>query len=94
MDVKYRIVYDNSPKYKNNTFISKITPYLLPLGLCIAFALYAIYSPDSSKLYKFFLPGDPEITTDAFRKLSEAIRNSETASNALEIFCETILETR
>ena len=94
MSLKYRIVYDTSPRYKNRTILQRCTPYLLPLLLCAVFIYCLLTSSDPTKFHNLLLPGDPAVTIHAFQQLSEEISNGETVSNALGVFCETVLEVR
>lgn len=94
MALKYRIVYGSYSRYQKRSIFNKPIQYLFPLLLCAAFVLCLVYSPDHSKYYELLLPGDPAVTTDAFRQLSDAIRSGETFIDALDVFCETVMDVR
>jgi hypothetical protein len=94
MPLKYRVTYDEFPKYQKTTVISKLKPYILPSIVSIGLLLYLLLSPNSSKLNGFFLPGDPSVTTDALCQLSEAVGRGEPLVDALDVFCETVMAVR
>ena len=92
MALKYRIVYDHYVKYQNRNIMNMFTPYLLPLMLCAVLVLYLISSTTASKLYELFLPGDPAVTSSAFQELSDAMSRGEKLTDALDSFCETVMD--
>lgn len=94
MALKYRIEYGNSSRHPKNKTFKILAPYLCPLILCGALLLYTVYSHNSPRIYELFLPGDPAITTDAFRQLSESLGRGDALSDALDVFCETIMDAR
>ena len=94
MALKYRIEYGNYSRYQKSKTFKMLTSYLCPLILCVALLLYIAYSHYPSQIYELILPGDPAVTTDAFRQLSESLDRGEALSDALDVFCETIMDAR
>ena len=94
MALKYRIEYGNYSRYQKSNTFKMLAHYLCPVILCVALLLYIGYSHNLSQIYELILPGDPAVTTDAFRHLSESLDRGEALSDALDVFCETIMDTR
>ena len=94
MAVKYRIEYGNYSRYRKGSILKKLAPYLFPIILFTSFILFIAYSHNPSNLYELILPGDPAVTADAFEQLSEAIGRGDAFADALDVFCETIMEVR
>lgn len=94
MAIKYRIKYENYSQYPKSSVIQKLIPYLSPVLCSIAVILTFILLRPASNLYELFLPGNPTVTVQAFNQLSGAIGRGDTLPQALEVFCETILNAQ
>lgn len=94
MALKYRIVYGSYSRYQKKSIINKFKQYLYPLLLCAVFLLCLVYSPDKAKFYELLLPGDPTVTTNAFHQLTNAIRSGDTFFDAVDVFCEMVMDVR
>ena len=68
--------------------------YLFVLLLCASIVAYIVSLPEKTRLYDLFLPGAPHITADAFLQLSDSLDRGEPLSDALDVFCTTIMDVR
>ena len=93
MSLKYRIKYDTYSRYEKGSIIRKFAHVLLSFILCVALLLLA-YFPQSAKLLKVILPGDPVATTDAFRQFSMSIDRGDPLVEALDAFCSTVMNVQ
>lgn len=89
---KYQIVYDSYACYEKKKIAKHFLAYLFPLLLCIIFISYLAHTEKDINIPKLLMPGDASITTAAFQQLTEAIKSGETLSEALDVFCETVME--
>ena len=94
MALKYRIVYDNCPRYKQNRYAKKVKVYLSIILLCSAAVLFFVLPPGDTKIYHLFLPGDPIVTEQAFCQLSESLDRGVALSDALDAFCKSVIQIR
>jgi len=64
-----------------------------PIGIFIwsAVAIAAVYALISSGVLRYFIPGDPEVTTTAFSLLVEEIGEGEPVREAFLSFCREII---
>lgn len=94
MALRYRIVYSaNSQLCKSKKRHTK-TKYVISGLLAVFITIILAISPYRAKFIHFILPGDPVVTTNALQKLSETLGRGESLSNALDAFCETIMDER
>ena len=94
MAIKYRIEYEGYSKYPKSTVIKKLIPYLLPILLCITLVHIFLYFDPEAHLFDLLLPGDSAVTVHAFERLSESIGRGDTLPQALEIFCNTVINAQ
>ena len=92
--IKYRIKYENYAKYPKNSVIQKLILYLSPVLCSVAVILAFILLRPASNLYELFLPGDPAVTIQAFNQLSGAIGRGDALPQALEAFCQTVINAQ
>lgn len=94
MSVKYRIEYETYSVYQKTRGFGKIPWQMITLFLCVAGVSLLLYLPTSIKLRDLFLPGDPAVTADALRELSNALDNGTSLSSAMDVFCDAIMDVR
>lgn len=94
MALKYKIVYGNDTRYRQPRRIHTVARYLAAVFLCIVVVILAVLPPVKNKLYDLFLPGSPAVTSDALCQLAEALGRGEALTDALDVFCNTVMETR
>lgn len=94
MSFKYRITYDDYPKYRRKKYFRKIFPSLLPLFLLLLLAIVLSKTPDREIACELLLPGNPTVTNEAFNQLSYAMSRGEGILDALDAFCETVLSNQ
>ena len=94
MGLKYRIAYDDFSGYPHKRSKKAFSWYLIIVLLCAAAVLYWGYSSGDIRPYELLLPGDPAVTTDAFLQLAESLDRGEALSDALDVFCHTVMESR
>lgn len=94
MALKYRIQYDKISPHKHNADCKKTVRFLYIL-LIFAVIILLVISP-SGKLrpHNLLLPGDPNITSKALRELSVSLDRGEELFDALDAFCQTIMDVQ
>lgn len=92
MGRKYRITYDAYPQYGTGSSRKKKAPYLLPFLVCTILILTLLFTSNTGEFYRLVLPGDPDVTAEAFHQFAAAIDRGETLFNALDVFCETVMD--
>ena len=68
--------------------------YTVYVTLCILLLAIFMFTPIRDKFYELFLPGDPAVTTGAFREFCVAMDRGEALKNALDEFCKTVMGQR
>ena len=94
MAIKYKIVYDDYSQYKKRGNNKTFARHLIPVLLSIAIVLFIVCVPGRNKLFDLFLPGDPSITTEAFCQLAESLDRGDALLDALDAFCNTVMDVR
>lgn len=88
----YHITYnpDLNKKYPFNT---KSRGKLLTITGVLLLCFVAIYVLAQSDVMHYFIPGDPEITAEAFSLMVERVSQGETVGNAVVGFCREIISS-
>ena len=92
MALKYRIIYNSCPRYEKKNKAKRTIRHLLVITLAIVLVFYLTCSSERLKLYELILPGDPVVTTTALHQLSNAVDQGLPLSDALDAFCNTIMD--
>ena len=94
MSLRYRIIYDKNSKYS----IKRAHPFKLKylISGCFILLIIAVLLIPSyrTKICEKLLPGGSVVTTNALQEFSNTIDRGESLSNALDAFCETIMDAR
>ena len=89
----YCIQYDHEGVKKT---IADNKPVKPPKVLIVAVMVIAIFvgllSCSYGRLYRYLLPGDPDITETALGVFAENVANGYSFMDAAEVFCRTILD--
>lgn len=94
MSLKYRIVYDNHPKYSKKHNVSIKTRHYVSTLIIILIALSLLFSPFVTHIYDIILPGNPDVTRNALHEFSNTIDRGESLVSALDVFCNAIISNR
>ncbi len=62
------------------------------LAVCVIFVILCLLTPVRTVLRDFLIPGDPDVTQSAFSQMVSDIREGESFSDAVTVFCQEILE--
>lgn len=92
MALKYRIDYGSYSRYKKCNLRNRFRLYVPLLLICAVLVFYYFYSPSDANICEVILPGDPIVTTDAFQRLYNALSRGEALTDALDVFCKTVME--
>ena len=89
--MSYCVEYN--PELKNRYPTSKKPSVKLPVKalLCCGAAIIAVYMIASSGVLQYLIPGDPEVTTEAFSDLLNEIGEGEPVREAFIDFCKEII---
>lgn len=90
--MSYQIRYDSN-ETRTNKNQSKKKWKTLSIGIIIA-VLFCVFrfSHWDNELWDHLIPGNADITKSAFRNFTESLRNGEAFSDAVYVFCDTVLE--
>ena len=90
--MSYQIVYDskdmhiiNKPKKRSHTGLVVCILGILMLGI-LRFTSWG------NAIWQYMIPGDPVVTTEAFQNLSDSLQNGRSLSEAVFVFCETVIQ--
>lgn len=88
----YQIIYDakdkhfiKKPKKARRTGIVICILSVLTLGILR-------FSGWGDTLWQYMLPGDPAVTTEAFQNLAESLKDGQSLSDAVYVFCDTVIQ--
>ena len=61
-------------------------------GLMILILGFLRMSGWGETLWQHMIPGDPEVTAEAFRNMSEGLKDGQSISEAVFVFCDTVIQ--
>lgn len=88
--MSYHITYnpDLDQKYP---FVRKSRCKLLTIAIVLLVCFVAVYVLAQSDIMYYLIPGDPQITVEAFFAMVERVGQGETVGNAVVGFCKEII---
>ena len=90
----YRIQYSDTVKrrtfYERDQSNVKLILFVSALCLCFVFVFVAVQYRNT--IWRWILPGDPEITQAAITAFEKNIRSGVSVGEAINVFCKEILE--
>ena len=90
--MSYHITYNPDLRKKYSTSKkNKTKPLKIALLLLVGFV--AVYIFTQSGFARYLIPGDPEITTEAFSEMVKHVRQGESVGNAIVVFCREIIQS-
>ncbi len=89
----YRIQYepDLDYKYKMAKEVKLKKVWITGAFVALCILLIAVLPSVRGLIWDFLIPGDPQVTTEAFSTLVSDIRNGENLSDAVTVFCRQII---
>ena len=88
--MSYNITYNPELKKKYPAVrTNRNKPLYMALILLVGFV--AVYVFSRSGIMRYFIPGNPEITAEAFSVMVERVGQGETVGNAVVDFCREII---
>ena len=89
--MSYCIAYN--PEMKDKYPEAKTRKVLPAKKLFVLFAVVIVtYVFMQYRLYRFLIPGNPDITVSAFSSMVESVGDGEPVREALVVFCKEIIE--
>lgn len=88
----YKILYENGHGEKTH-YAPKHRDWkkrFLIIGIAF-FLLSMLITPVRSRILHVFIPGNDEITVEAFTKMVTDLQEGDSVKNAVTAFCETVL---
>lgn len=89
----YRIQYEPNLDYKyrmaGKVNLKKL--WIAGTFAALSILLIAVLPSVRSFIWDFLIPGDPQVTTEAFSTLVSDICNGENFSDAVTVFCRQII---
>ena len=90
--MSYNITYN--PELKTRyPVVRKKRGKPLNTALILLVCFVALYVLTRSGIMHYFIPGDPEVTTEAFSTMVKRVGEGETVSNAVIGFCKEIISS-
>ena len=88
----YHITY-NPDLNKKYPFNKKSRDKLLTIAAALLLCFIAVYVLAQSDIMYYLIPGDPEITAEAFSVMIKRVSQGETVGNAVVSFCKEIISS-
>ncbi len=90
--MSYQIVYDtNDIKMAKKQAIRSRKPLRIAIFFILLIGLLRISSWDDT-LWEHLIPGDANVTKSAFQNLTESLQNGDPLSDAVYVFCDTVIQ--
>ena len=94
VSVKYRIEYEMFPLYQKRSGYKKLNFGLL-IVLLVSLVMLIRFNPlAANAVQELLVPGDFDVTTNALQQLSEALDNGDSFVEAVDAFCDAIMDVR
>ena len=90
--MSYQIVYGSEKKPPEHPGKHSLRTSLAAGILLIVLVGTLRFTGIGTMLWQKLIPGDPEVTTAAFQNMTEYLRNGRSISDAVVVFCETVIE--
>ena len=90
--MSYQIVYGSEKKPQKQPGKHSLRTGLTAGIILIALMGVLRFTGIGTMLWQKMIPGDPEITTAAFENMTEYLRNGRSISDAVVVFCQTVIE--
>ena len=90
--MSYHITYNPDLRKKYPT-AKKGKNKPLKIALLLLAVFVAVYTFMQSGLARYLIPGDPEITTEAFSAMVKRVGEGESVGNAIVVFCREIVHS-
>ena len=90
--MSYQIIYDPKDIHKAN---KRRKHRYAKIAICIlGIFIFEIlrFTGWGNTIWQYLIPGDPVITTEAFQKLSDGLQSGQSLSDAVFVFCETVIQ--
>ncbi|MBO5891397.1 MAG: hypothetical protein J6Q30_01625 [Oscillospiraceae bacterium] len=90
--MSYQIVYDSKDiKMTKKREKRKQKPLSLAILVILLIGVLRTSSWDDA-LWKYMIPGDANVTKSAFQNLTERLQNGDPLSDAIYVFCDTVIQ--
>ena len=86
--MSYQINYDPTRANRFYTAKRKKIPVWLMTALCIGIATLLL----NNEFRSLLIPGDPQVTSDAFSELTQELAEGESVKEAVTAFCKQIID--
>ena len=90
--MSYQIIYDSKDRHIANKQKKRRHTGLIVCILGILVLGILRFSSWGSALWQYMIPGDPEVTTEAFQNFSVSLQNGQSLSDAVFVFCNTVIQ--
>lgn len=90
--MSYQIIYDSKDMHIANKRKKRRHTGLMVCILSILMLGILRISGWGETLWQYMIPGDPEITAEAFQNLSDSLQNGHSLSDAVFVFCNTVIQ--
>lgn len=90
--MSYNITYNPDLKKRYPSVRKNKNKPLNTVWILLA-GIIAVYVLSRSDIMRYFIPGDPEITVEAFSTMVNRVGQGETVGNAVVDFCKQIIHS-
>lgn len=90
--MSYQIIYQ--PENLHITKKNKKQHNFWPMVCVIIVLIFGFlhFSGWGDVLRQYMTPGDPDVTAAAFQNMTDSLQQGQTVSDAISVFCETVLQ--
>ena len=90
--MSYQIIYDTADMCRSRKSKNRQNPLLMVCIFSIALIGFLRISGWWDTLWQNLIPGDPAVTTVAFQNMTENIQQGQSISDAIFVFCESVIQ--
>ena len=92
MTVSYQIIYNTNEIKPQKTHKKRKHKSLFIVIIVILFLGVLRYSSWDNTLWEQLIPGNTEVTKSAFQTFTESLENGASFSDAVFVFCDTVIQ--